>query len=231
VKLSTALLSFLLFALIPGLARAETQYVTDELTITLRSGQDSSYRVIKALPSGTELEVLSTNEDTGYSRIRTPDGTEGYSLTRFLTTEVPAQVELVRVKEELEQLRQQQSEDDVQQALNELRGQYQDLKLRYDTLEFENVQLSQRMEAVRENASNVVELMDERDAALQRANRVSTELEELRVRNTELENHGDKKWFMAGAGVLALGIIVGIILPRVSVRRRSRWGGSGDFSL
>ena len=47
----------------------------------------------------------------------------------------------------------------------------------------------------------------------------------------ELENHSDKKWFMAGAGVLILGIVVGIILPRVSGRRRGRWSGASDFSF
>lgn len=213
-----------------GLAQAETRYVTDELTITVRSGQDASYRVLQSLPSGMEVEVLSESDETGYSQVRTPDGTEGYVLTRFLKNEKPAQVLLAESRQELEALR-AQSDQDLEQELTELKSEYQSLRLQYDTLEFENVQLSQQLDAVRENASNVVSLMDERDEALQRANRLSTELDELRVRTMELENHTDKKWFMAGAGVLILGIIVGIILPRVSGRRRSRWGGSGDFSF
>jgi SH3 domain protein len=218
------------FILFTGSAQAETQYVTDELSITVRSGEASGYRVLESLPSGTEVEVLSENSDSGYSRVRTPGGTEGYALTRYLQTEEPAQVELVKAREELEQLR-AQTENDTVQELNELKSEYQSLKLQYDTLEFENVQLSQQLDAVKENASNVVSLMDEREEAQQRANRLSTELDELRVRNRELENHTDKKWFMAGAGVLILGIIVGIILPRVGTRRRGRWGGSGDFNL
>lgn len=213
-----------------GFAQAETRYVTDELTVTVRSGQDASYRVLQSLPSGVEVEVLSENNESGYSQVRTPEGTEGYVLTRYLKSEKPAQVLLAETRRELEALR-AQSDQDLEQELAELKSEYQSLRLQYDTLEFENVQLSQQLDAVRDNASNVVSLMDERDEALQRANRLSTELDELRVRTTELENHTDKKWFMAGAGVLILGIIVGIILPRVSGRRRSRWGGSGDFSF
>jgi SH3 domain protein len=213
--------------LVTGIARAEQRYVTDELGITLRSGQDASYRVLKELKSGTSVEVLSENKETGYSRVRADDGTEGYALTRYLTNDTPAQVRAERLKAELEELR--VNPDNLQDKFTKLQSDYQSLKLKYDSLEFENVQLSQRMAAIRENASNVVDLLNERDEAVQRANRLSTELEELRVRNRELENHSDKKWFMAGAGVLILGVVIGIILPRVGVRRRKSWGS--DFSF
>lgn len=234
MKLSVVVRFIVVFALLTGSAHAQSRYVTDELSITVRSGQSSGHRVLASLPSGTQVEVLSESGETGYARVRTPDGTEGYALTRYLQSEKPAQVELAEAREELESLRQElqaQAETDTAKELNELKSKYQSLKLRYDTLEFENVQLSQQLDAVKENAANVVSLMDERDEALQRANRLSTQLDELRVKNMELENHSDKKWFMAGAGVLILGIVVGIILPRVSGRRRGRWGGSSDFSF
>lgn len=212
-----------------GAAQAETRYVSDELTITLRSGEDASYRVLEELPSGTQVEVLSQNPESGYSRIRTPDGTEGFVLTRYLMEDTPAQVRVTELEERLEEI--EEDPEKLRQELNELRSEHQSLRLRYDSLEFENVQLTQRMEAIRENAANVVDLMDERDEILQRANRLSTELDELRVRNMELENHSDKKWFMAGAGVLILGVLIGVILPRVSGRRRSSGWRSNDFSL
>lgn len=229
MKFPSILLSLVLLTAISGPASADTRYVTDQLTITLRTGQDSSYRVLKTLPTGTELEVLSDNKDSGYSKIRTPDGTEGYALTRYLSDNPPAKAKVAELQNKLEQL--QAAPDQAQKQLSDLQAKYQSLKLKYDTLEFENVQLSQRMDAVKGNAANVVGLMDERDEALQRANKLASELEKLKVSNTELENHSDKKWFMAGAGVLILGILVGIILPRVGVRRRGRFGGSGDFSF
>lgn len=212
-----------------GVVRAESQYVTNELTITVRSGQDSSYRVLGTASSGQELEVLSTNSETGYSRVRLGDGTEGYALTRYLTSEEPPRMKIQALQEQVSQL-EAETQTDTRQQLEQLRSDYQSLKLKYDTLEFENVQLTQRMEAVKENAANVVSVMEERDEALQRANRLSTELDELQVRTMELENNSEKKWFMAGAGVLVLGILVGIILPRIRTRRRSGWH-SGDLSL
>lgn len=230
MKVSFLIAAAIVLVTFTGLAQAESRYVTDELTITVRSGEDSGYRVLESLPSGTQVEVLSENSDTGYSRVRTPEGTEGYALTRYLISEKPAQVQLAEARAELEELR-AQSDNDTQKELDELRSEYQALKLQYDSLEFENVQLSQQLDTVRENASNVVSLIDERDEALQRVNKLTTELDELRVRNRELENNSDKKWFMAGAAVLILGVVVGIILPKVGGRRRSRWGGSSDFSM
>lgn len=230
MKASFLFAAVIVLVTLTGVAQAESRYVTDELTITVRSGEDAGYRVLETLPSGTQVEVLSENADSGYSRVRTPEGTEGYALTRYLISEKPTQIQLTEARAELEELR-AQSDNDTQQELDELKSEYQALKLQYDSLEFENVQLSQQLDTVRENASNVVSLIDERDEALQRVNKLTTELDELRVRNRELENNSDKKWFMAGAGVLILGVIVGIILPKVGGRRRSRWGGSSDFSM
>lgn len=212
-----------------GAAQAQTRYVSDTLTITVRSGQGASYRVVEELESGTQVELLSRNEESGYSQVRTPDGTEGFVLTRYLMSETPAQVRVAELEQKLEEL--QADPENLREELNKLQSEYQSLRLQYDSLEFENVQLTQRMEAIRENAANVVDVMNERDEILQRANRLSTELDELRVRNMELENHSDKKWFMAGAGVLILGVLIGVILPRVSGRRRSSGWRSNDFSL
>jgi len=158
--------SFILFIALLGAAQAETRYVSDELTITVRSGEDSSYRVLKELKAGTKVELLNENSETGYSRIRTPDGTEGFSLTRYLMNQTPARVRAAELEKKLEEI--QSDPQGIQQKFNELQSEYQSLKLRYDSLEFENVQLSQRMEAIRENAANVVALMNERDEVLQR---------------------------------------------------------------
>ena len=73
-----------------GLAQAEdTRYVTDQLEATLRTGESVTHRITKMLPSGTAVEVLSTNPKTGYSRVRMQDGKDGYILTRHLMEEAP----------------------------------------------------------------------------------------------------------------------------------------------
>ena len=63
---------------------AETAYVTDELEITLRTGETTGHRIVRMLPTGEKLTVLGTNPDSGYSKVRTSNGTVGFVLTRQL---------------------------------------------------------------------------------------------------------------------------------------------------
>ena len=63
---------------------ATTRYVTDNLEITLRSGQSTKHQILRMLKSGTKLDILETNPKSGYSRVRTAQGLEGWVLTRYL---------------------------------------------------------------------------------------------------------------------------------------------------
>lgn len=209
-------------------AHSATRYVTDELTITLRSGENNTYRVIKSLPTGTSLEILSENPQSGYSKVKTSDGIEGYVLTRFLVDTVPAKQQLSTVREELEQLRAQPNK--IEEQLAELQKKFNALNAKQSSLVIENSELKQRMNLIRKNASNVVSLMDERDKVKEQVNELTTEIDTLRLKNLELQNHSDKKWFMIGAGILAAGLILGLIIPKLGGgRRRTNWS-SGGFS-
>ena len=74
--------AILFLMLISTTVYAKTAYVTDELKITLRTGESATHRIARMLPTGEKLTVLSTNEKTGYSKVRTTGGAEGFVLTR-----------------------------------------------------------------------------------------------------------------------------------------------------
>ena len=77
-----------LFCLYPVLVHAEKSvYVIDQITITLRAGQGTQHQILRTLPSGTPMEVLRVNEDSGYSQVRTKDGVEGWVLSQYLIDE------------------------------------------------------------------------------------------------------------------------------------------------
>ena len=81
------LLAALLFS---SAAHAESAWVSDEFEITLRSGPSTSNAIQLMLKSGTELEVLERDRESGYARVRTGGGTEGWVLTRYLMNEPAA---------------------------------------------------------------------------------------------------------------------------------------------
>ena len=98
-------------------AIADRVYVRDNLYVPLRGGQSSEHRILhRGLRSGTELERLETNEDSGYTRVRTEGGLEGWLQTQYLVEEPIAAMQLDDMKAQLEQL-----ESEHQQTLLRLR--------------------------------------------------------------------------------------------------------------
>lgn len=92
----------LLIALLTALAapvHAKTQYVSDQIVITLRSGQGEEFRILKHLRTGTPVEVLA--EDGPFLRVRIKDGTEGWVRKRYLTSEAPKATVIAGLKKEL----------------------------------------------------------------------------------------------------------------------------------
>ena len=124
---------------------AETRYVTDNLVITLRTGPGNDRKIIAQPRAGTPLEIINPGDD--YTEVKTPGGTQGWVLTRFLTPKVPAAITLAqlqrehsRIVERYEALKQQASQLDTtskgltgdlastQSALEKLTAEHETLK-------------------------------------------------------------------------------------------------------
>ncbi len=98
------LISVCLSILVSGHALAETRYVSDRLEITMRSGKSTSHGIIRMLRSGTQLNVLETDNDSGYSRVRTREGKTGWVLSRFLMKGQAARDKLATAEKKLAEL-------------------------------------------------------------------------------------------------------------------------------
>ncbi len=202
------LLLALLASTTPSAFAAETRYVSDQLQITLRTGKGTEHRIIRMLTSGTEVDVLET--DDGYARVRTPGGTEGWVLTRFLMDQ-PAARE--RIAENEARVQAMQARFDELQARAE----------RVEALEKENARLQAELEELRELSADTVAVHEENQRLEERFAAREDELERLREENARLQDRSAKTWFVRGAGVVLVGILVGLILPHLRRRRRS-WG-------
>ncbi|MBI3344822.1 MAG: SH3 domain-containing protein [Gammaproteobacteria bacterium] len=58
-------------------------------------------------------------------------------------------------------------------------------------------------------------------AQVDRLAMMESELKVLRDTNEELKVHRDQQWFLAGAGTLLLGLVIGLIIPKMQWRRKS----------
>lgn len=202
-------------------AAAETYYVDDELVITMRSGKGNEFQIIRTLKSGTPLEVLETDQEAGYSLARTRGGTEGWVLTRYLSATPIAKQQLAAAQDKLTTL--EQRVGDLQSQLEQVSESRQALDQSSTQLKTENERLSQELSHIREVSSNALALEENNKTLRERLIRLETDLQAMEQQNAVLKDRSARDWFITGAGVIFLGIVIGLILPRLRLQRKSKW--------
>jgi SH3 domain protein len=212
---------------VPGLAQ-ETRYVTDQYEFNLRSGESTRYKILRQLPSGTPLTVLSVNQDSGYARVRTRDGLTGYMLLRYLQDQPAARSEIEAMRRRLAEL--QQAPDKLAARLSALQTAHEELQAEAAALERQKQDLEAEVAEIRHAASNAIEIDRERRQLQERVSNLLLQVDQLEHRNLELSNQTKQQWFLIGAAVLAGGILLGLLLPNLRLRRRrSSWRSSSSW--
>ena len=203
--------------------QAESRYVTDQFKITLRSGESATHKILRMIPSGTELRLLGANPKTGYSKVRTLGGQEGYVLTRQLMKIPSARERLVDAEKRLQEL--QEEPGKLTTKLVKLQEMHKQLQTEHNSLIQNKKILDKELESIRRTASNAIRISNERNELRKMVATLTHQVEELKQENRELSNDSNQKWFLIGAGVIILGIILGLILPHLRFqRRKSSWG-------
>jgi SH3 domain protein len=202
---------------------AKTAYITDELKITLRTGESATHRIARMLPTGEKLTVLSTNATSGYSKVRTTGGAEGFVLTRQLVYQPVARDRLAAAEAEVKMLKAAPGE--LSSRLAKLTEQHKALLKEHEELKEAKTLVDQQFAALQRTSSNAVRIANERNELRKQVASMTREVEDVKQQNRELENKTAQNWFLIGAGVVVGGIILGLILPHLRVRRRkSSWG-------
>ena len=202
-------------------AQAETRYVSDRLEIPMRSGKTMQHRILRMLPSGTAVEVLEVDKESGWSRVRTPSGAEGWVLSRYLMNIPAARDRLARAEKRLAQI--EMKDRERQEAFAALKKEKAALEQALQQLKAENKQLSQQLSEIRRTAASTLAIDSENRELKSKLMAMERELQTLTQENESLRDRSHRDWFMVGSGVTIAGIILGLILPRIRFRRRSSW--------
>lgn len=202
-------------------AFAQSAWVSDEFEITLRSGPSTSNEIRLMLGSGTQLDVLERDAESGYTRVRTPGGTEGWVLSRYLMPEPSAREQLETLTSQLSSATTRGSSLDEQ--LNSVRSEYQQSQARIRSLESENSELQSELDEIKSTAANVLSINDQNKELRQQLMDADIQVDALEQENRELESQTNRYWFLSGGLVIVVGIILGLWLPRIRWQRRSRY--------
>jgi len=210
----------LLSLLIPITGMAATKYVTDHLVITLRTGQGNQFQIVKTLPSGSQLTVLQET-DTGYAQVRTSDGTEGWVRTQYLSDDPPAAEQLAAAQDKLSKV--QDKLNKVQLAFSDLRKEKNQLASQHSKLLSENKATSEELAKLTQIAAHPKQLESENIDLRAKFAKMSDEFNLLKQENQVLKDRSKRNWFLAGALVVIIGIIIGLIIPKLRFRRKDSW--------
>jgi hypothetical protein len=93
-------------------AQAETLYVAERLRIGLRADITETSAVVKTVETGTPLEMIERAEN--FVQVRDPQGAVGWTEARYLTPELPARLQLVKLQEDLAKSKSQAAEAQAQ---------------------------------------------------------------------------------------------------------------------
>ena len=210
----------LLLLLAVGSVQAETMYIKDVLYVPVRAGEGNQYRIVhQGLRSGTPLEVIEQNEDSGYSFVRFGDGKEGYIQTQYLTEQPIAEDRLARVQSNLKDARSALSS--TRSELEETRTALEETQAEKQRIESQLAEVSDELERIRSISENAINL-EKRNTELRQARQeLQKEVEVLATENQRLKDSRESSYLLTGGGLVIAGIFIAVIFPLLKPSRKS----------
>lgn len=183
-------------------AETATRYIRESGPVELRTGLAKKDKTIKTLAPGTEVELLKLNPKLGFARVQLATGESGWIASRSMTTEAPIAKPVDTAAETISPEAPSKTPQQLQAEINRLETE---------------------LIAVHQASANVLRIQAERDQLQGSVIAQRKELETVLRDKNALTDDQKQAWFLIGGSVLFAGILLGILLPRLSVRRRGQW--------
>lgn len=207
------LVAFTIFISYTTACLATEMYVGDITKLNLRAGRGIKYQVIETLTPGERVTVLSTAGD--WTKIGTLSGNEGWVVSKYLTSEKPADIKI----------------EDLNIQMEALREQLEMATLENRKLKEENIGLTTRLNENSIKLDSAEKAFTDLKAGSkeyltlkEKYDKITKEINEKNARIRSLEDKVDDqyismaiKWSLTGAGIL----IVGFFLGSRTKRKRS----------
>jgi len=200
----------------------ESRWVTDSFEVTMRNGKGNRQAIVRMLRSGTKIELLKTDEEAGYSLVKTSSGAEGWVLNRYLLKRPPARVVMPDVETRLRTSESKRKE--LQGKLRTIERDRDQSKRQLNSAQSSGQGLQKELDDLRRLSASAIQL-DSQNKSLRRSlAETQATVEKLQIENRRLGSRANREWFIIGALVVIVGMLIGLILPRIRRRKKSSWG-------
>jgi len=202
---------------------SETRYVTDLIFTPVRTGPGGDYRIInKGLPSGTEVTYYGLTEDGVWAEIETKGGTRGYLRAQYLQANAPrgSQVNALEatLAEEVERTAQ------LQRDLDEAMAQLTSTDSSMSTAARELEQTRETLAEVKRVSANAIQLDQMTKSLTGKLEDANARNDLLKLENARLQDRISSNRTIEVVVLIALGIMIALLVPRLSVKRRRNDG-------
>lgn len=194
------------------------QYVSDQLSINMRSGPGTKYRIERMLDAGAKLQMLGGSSN-GWTHIRTASGQSGYVLSRFISDQPAARNEMADLKQQTAQL--QSDNADLKKELSQALHGSDKLGELKKNLVSENQQLKTQLQNIRETSADAIRIGKENEKYRKQLMTLRSDVDRLKHQNQALQSRRDG--MKIGALILFGGILLGLVLPMFRRRRKGNW--------
>lgn len=177
----------------------DQRYVSED-GVELYDSPTQDANIVTMLVKGAALEVLDFSA-AGYTHVRTVDDWEGFVVNQYLTASRPPEAE---------------------PAAN-LSPATAAVPVQKTTAEIVPATKGEPV-VIRTSEHKPVKIAGDKPRAISLEMKLANlqkELTAINAQNQQLTKESNRNWFLAGAGVLVLGFIIGLIVPKIQWRRKS----------
>ncbi|WP_019895917.1 TIGR04211 family SH3 domain-containing protein [Hydrogenovibrio halophilus] len=198
-----------------------THYVTDSIDIPFRSNAGYKYKIKRMLPSGSRVKVLEIQDDGWARLLYNHRGTEieGWMPSSLIQSQPIASIRLEEQEKRLSKLEKERNQLKVEKStLNE---RFESTQAELKKVKKENFQLNKQLEEIESISGDAIKLNEENQ---QLAQEVASLRNDNAIMKEQIDQSGDviqRQWFLTGAGVLLLGLLLGRFFRLPS--RKNRW--------
>lgn len=205
----------ILLVLLPAVVHAEKRYINDLLEITLRTGQGIDHKIIEIVKSGQMVEVIKPGDQ--WTKIRRLNGTEGWVVSRFLTSNKPNILLLKELQEKHEAI--MIRTDSQLEEIAKLQEDNKELRSKLTVSAKTLNDLNNSYETLKKGSGDFLQLKSNYKKATAQLTKQKQKIQKYEDELSKLEQRQIFRWIFTGAGILFLGFLIGLSGKRQ--RRRS----------